>query len=149
MTGTRQHALHAREFLDLVCVANTCVALKSTRLTRMAAAIWQKLGGELSEVPEPLHCFVGSFFPDTSRPAVGSLLAYLLIRLGWEDPQVRPFADYFRLAKIFSREFGGEAPVRPTGLTPETEAVVLSAPVNEDSDAPWPWSWDEWGFSLE
>ncbi|ADL46093.1 DUF6602 domain-containing protein [Micromonospora aurantiaca (nom. illeg.)] len=149
VTGTGQHALHAREFLDLVCVANTCVTLKSTRLTHMAAASWHKLGGDPSEVPEPLHCFVGSFLPDTSRPAVGSLLAYLLIRLGWEDPQVRPFADYFRLAKIFSRQFGGEAPVRPTGLTPETEAAVLSAPLNENPDAPWPWSWDEWGFSLE
>lgn len=83
----------------------------------------------------------------SGTPPVGSLLAYLLIRLGWEDPQVRPFAEYFRLARLLSRAHGGAAGLSPTGLTEQTEAAVRTRSA-DFLDAP-PWSWDEWAFSLE
>lgn len=148
ISGTGKHASHAREYLDVVCVADTCASLRSTELNRKVAAIWKRLGGAPEEAPEQISCMVGNFFPDTSRPPIGPLLAYLLIRLGWEDSSVRPFADYFRLANIFSRCFGGAASMIPTGLDSDTEAAVLGRPL-EDYDESAPWAWDEWDFSLE
>jgi hypothetical protein len=49
----------------------------------------------------------GNDIASAETPPVASLLAYLLTRLGWEDTQVRPFADYFRLARMLSRHSGG------------------------------------------
>ncbi|MFG1744777.1 hypothetical protein ACGFJ4_11415 [Micromonospora chalcea] len=145
--GNAHDASHAREFLDLVCIADTCVGLKSTWVTRTGTAIWQQVGGDPADAPHPLMCFAGNFFADHTTPPVGSLLAYLLIRLGWEDPQVRPFADYFRLANILSNQSGGAMNMLLTGLTAETVAALLSMPLNEVPTER-PRSWDGWGFSL-
>ncbi len=139
ITGGKNHAIHAREHIDLVCVADTCVALKSVEFRRLANLP--------DSSPDQLLCLVGNFFACTGSPSIGSLLAYLLIRLGWEDPHVRPFAEYFRLARMLSRSFGGAANLDPPGLTPETEAAARERSA-DFLDSP-PWSWDEWAFSLE
>ena len=90
-------------------------------------------------------CLVGNFF--AAPQPIGSLLAYLLIRLGWEDPQIRPFAEYFRLARTLWRVTGGAHALDPTGLTPKTEAEARVR--SSDFRADIPWSWDEWTFSFE
>jgi len=137
ISGARHHARHAREQLDLVCVADTCTALKSTEL-------------RLLHPPEgdtQLFCMVGHFLACGQAPPVGALLAYVMIRLGWEDPAVRPFAEYFRLSRLLLRASGGAANLHPTGLTPDTEKEALSK--STDFLREQPWSWDEWSLSLE
>ncbi|NMO56060.1 hypothetical protein HH310_33380 [Actinoplanes sp. TBRC 11911] len=137
--GGRDCAAHAREFIDLVCVADTCIEWKSVQFGRLT---------NLPDgSPDQLLCLVGNDFACTGSPAIGPLLAYLLIRLGWEDPHVRPFAEYFRLARMLPRSFGGAASLDPTGLSPDTEAAARqrSGALFEDR----PWAWDEWAFSLE
>lgn len=135
--GVQKHATHPREEIDLVCVADTCAILKSTELKRL----------QVPEGPEQLLCLVGSFFACPGTPPVGSLIAYLLIRLGWEDVDVRPLAEYFLLARMLERASGGSANHHPSGLTPETEAEARSR--SSDFLADEPWSWDEWAFRLE
>ena len=139
IVGTKANATHAREYLDLVCIADTCVLLKSIEFKR--------LGDLPDDAPDQLLCLVGSFFAWPTPPPVGSLLAYLLIRLGWEDPQVRPFAEYFRLARMLRRGAGGTVNLDPTGLTAETEAEAQLR--SSDLRIKIPWSWDEWAFALE
>ncbi|MEU7011847.1 DUF6602 domain-containing protein [Streptomyces sp. NPDC046332] len=137
VSGARDHARHAREHLDLVCVADTCTVAKSTEL-------------RLLHPPEgdtQLLCLVGHFLTCGQVPPVGALLAYVLIRLGWEDPQVRPFAEYFRLSRLLLRASGGASNHIPTGLTPETEKEALHK--STDFLREQPWAWDEWSLSLE
>ncbi|ROO60386.1 hypothetical protein EDC02_2249 [Micromonospora sp. Llam0] len=137
--GEMKNVAHPRENIDLVCVADTCIALKSVE--------FKKLTNLPGDSPDQLLCLVGNYFACTGSPSIGSLLAYLLIRLGWEDAHVRPFAEYFRLARMLSRSFGGAANLDPTGLTSETEAAARERSDNFLDNRPW--RWDEWAFSLE
>jgi hypothetical protein len=135
--GTRTNAAHAREYIDLVCVADTCTLLKSVEFKRLT---------DLPEdTPDQVLCLVGDFF--AGPQPIGALLAYVLIRLGWEDPQIRPYAEYFRLARTLWRIAGGSDALDPTGLTAQTEAEARLR--SSDFRADVPWSWDEWAFSLE
>lgn len=140
IAGNRDYASHAREYLDVVCVADTCAYLKSVEL--------KLLTDRPDDSPDQLLCLVGNFFSGSSP--IGSLLAYLLIRFGWEDVQVRPFAEYFRLTRMLTRAAGGASALYPTGLAEETEMKALARVIDFRTVTPWSaWSWDEWGFSLE
>jgi hypothetical protein len=139
VNGTKANAKHPREYLDLVCVADTCTALRSTE--------FELLTNLPEDTPDRSVCLVGNFFASSNIAPVGSLLAYILIRLGWENPAVRPFADYFRLARMLGRSFGGGRTFDPAGLTAKTEAEALQRSLDLFQNVPW--SWDEWAFSLE
>ncbi|WP_156954285.1 DUF6602 domain-containing protein [Paraburkholderia acidipaludis] len=54
---------------------------------------------------------------------VGALLAQLIQRLAWDDPAVRDFADYFRLAKLWGANEG------PQRLWPRS---IYSEPVRDE-----------------
>lgn len=136
--GTRKNA-NPRQYLDIVCVADTCTLLKSVEVKRLTNLPDQS--------PDQLLCAIGNFFSSPRLNPIASLLAYLWIRLGWEDEQLRPFAEYFRLARMLRRAAGGAASLHPGVLTPETHAQAMLK--SSDFFAKVPWSWDEWAFSLE
>lgn len=78
MAAGRSQVGHAREELDLVCVADACTYLKSVRTIR-------QLGID-AEGDEDLSTFTGAYVAYAPPAPIGPLIAYLLMRLAWEDP---------------------------------------------------------------
>jgi len=135
---SRTHVRHAREHLDVVCVADGWTQLRSLDLHKFPTPPDR----------EELLLSAGDYLACNPPAPVAALIAYLLIRLGWEDPQVRPLADYFRLAGMLHSSSGGASISRPTELTVETEREALARCVSMLGGRP-AWSWDEWSFSLD
>ncbi len=150
-TGLRA-ANHPRDVLDVVCVADAG-AWFAMRISYFGPRlnVWH-----LDQFREALpsgyaSCTVfgpadpGDFaeneetFPDIP---VGQLCAYVTTRLAWEDPSMRPLADYFRVVGLFGR---GRGSVHPwpleTVYAPEVASRLQAGGVE-----PEPWS--EWRIAF-
>lgn len=84
---------------------------------------------EESEQPEP-------------KP-VAVLIAMLFQQLGWEDSELRPLADYFRLAGLWGT---GQVALRPGALSdiypPEVAAQLQAGALVNGGE------WNEWTMHL-
>ncbi len=100
---------HPSDLIDIICVAD----LGAWTLAHWVECPWfydddfrqfRENAGALPEGSVTTGFFrygEADYEPPTEAPnPVAVLVAELLKRLGWEDPDLRPLADYFRFARI-------------------------------------------------
>ncbi|MFB2583451.1 DUF6602 domain-containing protein [Herbiconiux liukaitaii] len=137
-------AEHPRDLIDVVCVAD----LASWNLFRVAYIGPVVIAKEQWEHLRPIYGLpaeggVMTTFPrrDDSSPSnpVAVLVALLLQALAWEDPGMRPLADYFRLAGLWGAG-GGDTKNWPLSdvYSPQTIAGIAGHAVAS--------GWDEWAI---
>ncbi|MFG6445307.1 DUF6602 domain-containing protein [Microbacterium sp. P07] len=138
-------AEHPRDLLDVVCVSD----LASWNLHRVAYVGPVVIAKEHWEDLQltyglPAEGGVMTAFPrrDDTSPSnpVAVLVAMLLQAVAWEDPGMRPLADYFRLAGLWGSG-GGATRNWPLGdvYSPQTIASIAGHAV--------PAGWNEWAIA--
>ena len=76
-----------------------------------------------------------------SMTPLGSLVSFLVQRLAWEDPLVRPLADYFRLAGLWGFGAGEMILFDVDVYTTETRERVIRDGLSTSA------FWDEWSLA--
>ncbi|APA96620.1 DUF6602 domain-containing protein [Nocardia seriolae] len=96
LSALHEAAAHPRDLLDVVCVADAGCWIA----TKIAYS--SRPGGtpeEPTETDQTVRTTYATWYADSGEPEPNSVavaIASLLLRIGWEDPSIRPLADYFR-----------------------------------------------------
>ena len=148
----QRSAGHPSEVIDLVCVADlaTWATSKSALMVWsddevLPAEVWTTHMHHVNPDVEPESGWVAP--PQPFQP-LGKMLSYILTRLAWEDPALRPLAEYFDLTMVGGA--GGEGRARQwplevysgytrSQLVPDTWKSRISAASGQ---------WDEWDFNV-
>jgi hypothetical protein len=137
---------HPREMLDILCVADLA-CWSSGRLTFSGpsvvpwsegmAAVYGPNGSTASSYMGPADHGSGPGNP------IGVAVAALLQRLAWEDPGLRPIADYWRLAGLWGSGGGAQRLWDPNAVFSPSVAsrVIAGALTNGDP-------WNEWSIGF-
>jgi hypothetical protein len=133
---------HPKDMLDFLCVADF--------------ATWVSFKEPRSEEKTKESIFA-SYFPFAEREGsqnvqvapLGALIYQLLVRLAWEDPQIRGFAHYLSLAQLFEGIFWGGQPALARHweyeIYSEEVRAKIVAPTDQDYDILDPRNmWNEW-----
>ena len=96
----RRHATHPRESLDLICVADLgfwgiakLTFLKPIAPAPTSSTLEKKNGYAVSAYRDQTEPEPGNVTKDFTP--IGGLIAYLSRRLAWENPSLRPLAEYY------------------------------------------------------
>ena len=146
-------ALHPRNLLDVVCVANlgTWTTMKMSyggpnlnvwHLDRLKDTFPDGYASAVSFGPAPAGAFpdVPGTFPNIP---VAQLCAFLTSRLAWEDASMRPIADYFRVAGLLGH---GQGQSKGWSLE-EVYSNEVTAGLREGRLS-FSGAWDTWGLTF-
>lgn len=145
-----KHAGHPSKLIDLICVAD----LAAWSLGHFVECPWffppEARAARLARVPEAgwiLSQFT-RFTEDTFGGAVETpnpvaiCVAELLQWCAWEEPNLRPIADYFRVAGLMG---SGVGPVIPYSLDAFSDAVRIALQTRPPTTGPDSF-WDTWSM---
>lgn len=143
----RAEVRYPREMLDVLCVADLA-AWSSTRMTFMGpcfvnawteqfASIYGSAGSTTTSYIGPADHGSGPGNP------IGVTIAKVLQHLAWEDPSLRPIADYWRLAGLWGSGAGAIRLWDPAAIYSASVAprVMAGALVNGEA-------WNEWSMTF-
>jgi hypothetical protein len=152
---------HPREGLDVVCVANEAAFLQS-RSSLLDRNHGLSISGDSQMMPatgytivSPDKTFAAYRFGEEERPdrnpftPIGTFLCFLLRRLAWEDPAIRPLADYFSMTGV---QGAGVTPVRwwPVSVYDTATQLRLQEGLNAiPPRLPNFQPWDEWTMNFD
>lgn len=148
-TADNDLVTHPREMLDFVCISDLATWSSSRNANLDAQDILTRTHPSLRHtMPEQL-IMTGYFRrnADEERQVseftpVGALICKLLVRLAWEDPSIRPLAQYFEGTRISGDGIGRAKVWKPEDVFSESvrHAEISSKPIYED--------WSEWGLDF-
>jgi hypothetical protein len=140
---------HPSAFIDIICVAD----LAAWTLSHFIECPWfyePKVRELRTEVGVPADGWVqsqytrftdGVFAADARTPnPLAILITHLLQWAGWDDVDVRPIADYFRIAGLMGSGTGPSIPWPLTIFTDEVHARLKVQPPSTGS------FWDSWSM---
>jgi len=135
---------HPIKMPDVICVSDlaTWSASKAVYLPNMKFDKITKVMTHLPSHPKSGYvCYSSN--SDTNNP-IGSLITILLNRFAWENPQIRPLADYFRNSNIKGQGSGMFRNWPINIYSDEVQTKLLSGKFLTGK------LWDEWlmGFEL-
>jgi hypothetical protein len=146
---------HPRECLDIVCVADLGASVQ-TKVTFTDQHKDEKHPDECIVTGFAWHDPVDSFetlklngnFKFTTNPfsPIGTLLCVLLRRLAWENPSIRPIADYFRWTGL---QGGGAFHVKQWSqelYSDSTRLALNAATIMMPQPSFGPRTWNEWAI---
>lgn len=131
---------HPRQSIDLVCVADLATFREATCSSYNLA--WKAAGTGYVVTTSMLSATAQTSGQAAAFRPIGSFICSLVEKLAWEDPSLRYFADYYRLAGL-----GGNAgaPMREWPLSVYSgavaERVTEGAPTSQIG-------FDEWALML-
>lgn len=144
---------HPRQTLDLICVADLGLwnAVRSIQTRHIIGSDFEK--SAISKMFEKDGVCTTGFYLHSENQSnqvpgftpIGAMLTELMIKIAWQNSDVRRIADYFRLANVSG---SGQGIMRCWPLT------VLSDDVRDDVVAgnklkrALPMEWDEWSSSF-
>ena len=154
LTEVHNAAIHPRDLLDVVCVAD----LACWHLMKMPYMGAIYFGDEWAEVTNsyglpdeggPLTTYTRwhqeSWHQESKEPEpnpVAVFIAMLFQQLGWEDSGLRPLADYFRLAGLWGASEGNPRPWALSAIYPPEIAAQLQAGLLNGGP------WNEWTMKM-
>lgn len=128
-------ALHPRESLDFVCIADLA-SVHTMRMPYMPPQYLSHLGGTGIDFSNGL-AISAMTVSDENEPAgpVATFIASLIIRLSQTDPTLIPFADGLRLTETLG---SGSGPQRFHALSDVfTDDVIAALPTRAFSEGDW------------
>ncbi|WP_406636960.1 DUF6602 domain-containing protein [Pseudarthrobacter quantipunctorum] len=150
LTEGQQQAKHPRDLINVVCVAD--LAIWELGIMPYMGGIYSGVEwrgqNNLYGLPEEGGALTmyQRWHEDSGQPEANPLavlIAMLFQRLGWEDPELRPLADYFRLAGL---QGASQAMTHPWPLfdvyTPDLAAQLQAGALVNGS------AWNEWTMYL-
>jgi hypothetical protein len=138
---------HPADGLDVVCVADLAT-WTPTKITYMGPAMlpdWSTMPQAQIAPAGGVMTSISQLYDSQSQPhptPIGAMLAHLLIRIAWEDPGLRPIADYFRLAGVLGASAGEQRFWPLTIYSASVRSRVETGRFSEDD----PWS--EWSVGF-
>jgi hypothetical protein len=142
---------HPSEFIDIICVAD----LAAWTLGHFTECPWffdEEVRGLRAKVGVPAAGLVASQYtrftegvlaPDARTPSpVAILITHLLQWCAWQDVDLRPIADYFRVAGLMG---SGTGPAVPWPLSIFSEEVQTRLRVQPPSSGSGSF-WDRWSM---
>jgi hypothetical protein len=139
-------AAHPVDLPDLICVANlgcwNLAVITDSRIKSDAA-------GQLVDSDALVQTMYLSWHENSGQPPpnpVAAAVTTLLGRLGCEDVNIRPLADYFRFADLIGQAQGQMRAWDASDVyTPEIAAAVEAGAIVQGGIQPWnEWSWLLW-----
>lgn len=132
---------HPRNSVDLVCVADlaTWCTSKITYGAQLNHDVYGTAQRQQTDVSATTTIIqrAPDYLQHKGFTPIGSMLAYLVERLAWEDVNLRPWAEYFReVLKAYGQGLG--RPWDATVFSEQTRSLLAARAI---SDGP---RWDEW-----
>lgn len=150
LAALHSDASHPRDLIEMVCVADlACWDLMISTCVGPAylGANWPNLR-QVYQLPDEggMHTAYTRWTPESAEPEpnpVAVLVSRLIQRMAREDPEMRPLADYFRLAGLWGSSQGAlrSWPLRDVYSEAVASRLFDGAAVNG-------YGWDEWSQVL-
>ncbi len=133
---------HPREMLDFLCIADlaTWVSMKTIH---PEPETWYSLFGIVSQNKSIEDSIV--------HTPIGAMLTYLLLKIGWENPDLQSLASYFHYAKVAGSGFGIPREWNRSIFTQTTLdkiTAIFEGDVQKETMEEQLYRWDEWGSTF-
>jgi Domain of unknown function (DUF6602) len=146
-TADYAEVAHPREMLDVLCVADLAT-WSSSRMPFIGPSLAQPWSEHLASLYGADGSATTTYFGPADHGSgpgnpLGVMIAKVLQRLAWEDPSIRPIADYWRLAGLWGSGEGAHRSWDPRKVySPEVvPSVIAGALVNGEA-------WNEWSMAF-